>query len=102
MVLSFGLFISTLANTMQQSMFIAWFFLVIFILMSGLFTPVESMPHWAQVLNYLNPIAYFIKINRMIMLKGSVFSDFTREFWILVVYGIGMLTLSINRYKKTS
>jgi ABC-2 type transport system permease protein len=101
-VLSFGLFISTLANTMQQSMFIAWFFLVIFILMSGLFTPVESMPHWAQVLNYLNPIAYFIKINRMIMLKGSVFSDFTREFWILVVYGIGMLTLSINRYKKTS
>jgi hypothetical protein len=38
----------------------------------------------------------------MIMLKGSVFSDFTREFWILVVYGIGMLTLSINRYKKTS
>ncbi len=101
-ILSFGLFISTLANTMQQSMFIAWFFLVIFILMSGLFTPVESMPHWARVLNYINPVAYFIKINRMIMLKGSVFSDFSRDFWILVVYGIGMLALSINRYKKTS
>ena len=101
-VLSFGLFISTLTNTMQQSMFITWFFVVIFILMSGLFTPIESMPHWAQIIDNFNPIAYFIKINRMIMLKGSGFFDFQKEFWILVAYGIGMFTFSIIRYRKTA
>jgi ABC-2 type transport system permease protein len=101
-VLSFGLFISTLTNTMQQSMFISYFFLVIFILMSGLFTPIESMPGWAQIINYSNPISYFIKINRMIMLKGSGFADFQREFWILVAYAVGMFTFSTLRYRKTA
>ena len=101
-VLSFGLFISTATNTTQQSMFISWFFLIIFILMSGLFTPIESMPQWAQVIDYFNPVAYFIKINRMIMLKGSGFNDIQKEFWILVAYGVGMLIFSINRYRKTA
>ncbi len=101
-ILSFGLFISTLTNTMQQSMFISWFFLVIFILMSGLFTPIESMPDWAQVIVSFNPVAYFIKINRMIMLKGSGFFDFQKEFWILVAYAVVMFTFSTIRYRKTS
>lgn len=101
-VLSLGLFVSTLTNTMQQSMFISWFLLVIFILLSGLFTPIESMPDWTQVLDYFNPVAYFIRINRMIMLKGSGFMDFQRDFWILVVFAIGMFIISTMRYRKTS
>ena len=101
-VLSLGLLISTMTNTMQQSMFISWFFLVIYILMSGLFTPIESMPHWAQNLNYLNPVAYFIKINRMIMLKGSGFMDFQRDFYLLSIYAISILGFSILRYRKTT
>ena len=101
-ILSFGLFISTLTNTMQQSMFISWFFLVIFILMSGLFTPIESMPDWAQVIVSFNPVSYFIKINRMIMLKGSGFFDFQKEFWILVAYAVVMFVFSTVRYRKTA
>ncbi len=100
-VLSFGLFISTLTNTMQQSMFISWFFLVVFILMSGLFTPVESMPGWAQVIVKFNPVSYFIRINRMIMLKGSGFTDFQNDFWILTAYAAAMFIFSTARYRKT-
>lgn len=101
-VLGFGLFVSTVADTMQQSMFISWFLLVVFILMSGLFTPVESMPEWAQWFNKLNPVSYFIKINRMIMLKGSGFSDFSNLFYTLVVYAAAVLSLSVWRYKKVA
>ncbi|NOY50099.1 MAG: ABC transporter permease [Chlorobi bacterium] len=99
-ILSIGLFISTMTNTIQQSMFISWFFLVVFILMSGLFTPIESMPDWAQDLNYINPVAYFIKINRMIMLKGSGFADFARDFYLLLIYAVSVLSFAIFRYKK--
>ncbi len=102
LVLAIGLFISTLTKTMQQSMFISWFVLVIFILMSGLFTPVESMPLWAQQLNMVNPLAYFIKINRMIMLKGATFYDFHKDFFILTGYAVAMLIFSTLKYKKTS
>ena len=100
-ILSIGLVISTLTNTMQQAMFISWFFLVIFILMSGLFTPVESMPHWAQIVNYGNPVSYFIKINRMIMLKGSGFNDIQDNLLVLAIFAVVLFSFSIVRYRKT-
>lgn len=100
-ILSIGLVVSTLTNTMQQAMFISWFFLVIFILMSGLFTPIESMPHWAQIANYGNPVSYFIKINRMIMLKGSGFNDIRQDLMILGVFAVVLFSFSIMRYRKT-
>jgi len=100
-VLSFGLIISTTANTQQQAMFIAWFFLIIFILLSGLFTPVESMPEWAQIFNYSNPIAYFIKVMRMVMLKGSDFADISEQFYALMVYAFIALSVAVWRYRKT-
>lgn len=97
-----GLFISTVTNTQQQAMFLAWFLLVIFILMSGLFTPVESMPEWAQTIVLFNPIAYFIEAMRMILLKGSQWSDVLRHILVLLAYAAIMLALSIWRYRKVA
>jgi len=101
-VLGIGLFISTLVNTQQQAMFLAWFFAVVFIMMSGLFTPVDSMPQWAQNINIINPIAYFIKMMRMIMLKGSEFQDILKPFISVAVYAIISLTLAVWRYRKVA
>jgi ABC-2 type transport system permease protein len=97
-----GLLISTLTNTQQQAMFIAWFLMVIFILMGGLFTPIESMPQWAQNLTLANPVAYFIKIMRMVLLKGAGWKEIQFMVYILTVMGSGLLLISINRYKKTT
>ncbi len=68
-VLGMGLLISTITKTQQQAMFVAWFFMVIFTLMSGLFTAIESMLHWAMTL--VNPVRHFVDIMRRVMLKGS-------------------------------
>ncbi len=101
-VLGLGLFISTLADTQQQVMFISFFFMIIFILMGGIFTPVESMPHWAQVADRINPVFYFMKIIRNIVLKGSGFFDLLEEFISLAVLGVIFLSLAIWRYRKTA
>ncbi|MFK7924987.1 MAG: ABC transporter permease, partial [Bacteroidia bacterium] len=69
-ILGFGLLISTLADTQQQAMFIAFFFMLIFILLSGLFTSLDSMPEWAQIIAWMSPVTYFVETLRMIMLKG--------------------------------
>ena len=53
-LLGFGLLISTYSETQQQAMSLAFFFMMIFILMSGLFTPIDSMPEWAKVIAFLN------------------------------------------------
>ncbi|MFC2080528.1 ABC transporter permease [Bacteroidota bacterium] len=100
--LGLGLFLSTVSNTQQQMMFMAFFFMITFILMSGVFTPADSMPAWAQKVNLLNPVAYFMKAIRMILLKGSGFADIAREFYSLLVYGIIIMSLSILNYRKTT
>jgi ABC-2 type transport system permease protein len=100
-ILAFGLLISTITNTQQQAMLVSFFFMVVFILMSGLFTSIESMPEWAQILDRLNPVMYFIRIMRMVLLKGSGFSDISPWFWSLVVYAIVIVSLAIYRYRKT-
>ncbi len=101
-MLGIGLWISTLTETQQQAMFLSWFLMVIFILMSGLFTPIESMPVWAQKLTLLNPVAYFITIMRRVLLKGAGFAAVQTEFWALVAYAAVMLTLAVRQYRKVS
>ncbi len=98
--LGFGLFLSSISNRQQQLMFLTWFFMLVFILMGGLFTPVESMPEWARILNYANPFAYFTEIMRLILLKGSEFADIAQEFYSLTIYAIIILSLATAMYSK--
>ena len=101
-VLGIGLLISTFTETQQQSMFITWFFLVIFILMSGLFTPIESMPRWAQLITQLNPIRYFVEVIRMVLLKGSGWSDIQSYFGVIGLYAFFINLLAMMNYRKTA
>ena len=100
-ILGLGLFISTVANTQQQVMFVTFFFMMIFILMSGIFTPVESMPQWAQTIDQINPVYHFMRVLRMVVLKGSHFGDLIHEFVALSILGITFMTLALKRYRKT-
>mgnify|MGYP003606631196 CR=1 FL=1 len=102
LILGIGLFISNHADTQQQSMFIAWFFIVIFILMSGLFTPIESMPAWAQNVTLLNPIRYFVEVIRMVMLKGAGFTDIKNQLAIITIYAFVINSFAVWSYKKTN
>ena len=101
-VLGLALFVSTFARTQQQFMFSGFFFIIVFVLMSGVFTPLESMPVWAQKIDLVNPMAYIMRINRMIMLKGSGFSDLKFDLLALVLIAMAFTTLAVLRYRKTA
>jgi len=83
-------------------MFIAFFCMIIFILMSGIFTPLESMPEWAQKADLINPVAYIMRINRMVMLKGSTISDIQTDIYSLLLIGAFFTLFAIRRYRKTA
>ena len=95
-----GLVISNYSGTMQQAMFVMYFFMLILILMSGLFTPVSSMPVWAQFIAAFNPIKYFMKVMRLIYLKGSAFVDLKDEFLALTGFAFAFNGWAILSYKK--
>ncbi|GET31980.1 ABC transporter permease [Prolixibacter bellariivorans] len=101
-VMGLGLLISVVSDTQQQVFFVSYFFLLVFILMSGLFTPVESMPKWAQWLDHLNPLYYMMKVIRNVVLKGSGFFDLKYEFLSMLGYGVAMFSLAVMRYRKTA
>lgn len=100
--LGLAIFVSTFSGTQQQFMFVAFFFIIVFILMSGIFTPIESMPLWAQKIDIINPVVYIMRINRMVMLKGSTISDLSTEMWSLVIIAIFFTFFAITRYRKTA
>jgi ABC-2 type transport system permease protein len=101
-ILGLGLLVSTFSNTQQQAMFISWFFLMIFVLMSGLFTSIDSMPAWAQKTTWFNPVAYFIDVNRKVLLKGSEFADIRGHFIKVGLIGLVVNFFAVLNYRKTS
>ena len=99
-VLGLGLYISNISDTQQQAMLTTFFFAIIFILMSGLFTPIESMPEWAQYLTIPNPIAHFVNVMRSVLLKGSGFMDVLYNFKITLILAVIFNILAVMSYKK--
>ncbi|MBL7784143.1 MAG: ABC transporter permease [Saprospiraceae bacterium] len=99
-MLGLGFLISNFADSQQQAMFTAWFFILIFLLMCGLFTPVESMPQWAQTINVINPIAYFVSFMRLVLLKGAGFQDIQQNFFSVLTYAVAVNGLAMWTYRK--
>jgi ABC-2 type transport system permease protein len=98
--LGVGLLISGRVETQQQAMFVTFFIMMIYLLMSGLFTPVDSMPHWVQVAAELNPVKHFVSISRAILIKGAGLAEVARPLVILVVFAVGTFWLAVGQYTK--
>jgi ABC-2 type transport system permease protein len=101
-LLGIGLIISTYSDTQQQAMSLAFFAMMIFMLMSGLFTSVDSMPEWAKWIARCNPVTYFIDVVRLVVLKGSGFADIKNQFLIMTGMVIFFNGWAVLNYKKTS
>ena len=98
--LGVGLLVSTMVSTQQQAMFVTFFIVLVYLLMSGLFTPVRSMPTWAQWLAQANPVMHFIEIMRAVMLRGAGLREIAHSLAVLSAIAIGVFTLSVRQYAK--
>jgi ABC-2 type transport system permease protein len=101
-VLGLGLLISTYANNQQQAMLISFFIMMIFVLLGGLYTSIDSMPGWAKIITRLNPVSYFIEVIRMVVLKGSGIADI--KYQLLTIFGFAVILNSwaVINYRKRS
>lgn len=99
-LLGLGLLVSTYANTQQQAMLISFFLMMIFILLGGLYTSIDSMPEWAKTITKFNPVAYFIEVIRMVVIKGSTLKDIGKQLLIMFGFAIILNSWAIFNYKK--
>ena len=99
---SFGLIVSNYSDTMQQAVFVTWFFVMIIMLLSGLFTPTRSMPSWAYATTYVNPMSYFIEAVRTVFIRGGGLSSIWHQVLALLGIGSVMAVWAVVSYKKNS
>lgn len=97
----FGLVVSNYSDTMQQAMFVMFFFILVFMLMSGLLTPISSMPEWAQVITRFNPPRYFIEMMRGVYLQGCSLADLSHQLLALLGFDVFFGTWAVMSYRKT-
>jgi ABC-2 type transport system permease protein len=101
-LLGLGLLVSTYTSNQQQAMLISFFMMMIFILMGGLYTSIDSMPLWAQYITHVNPVSYFIEVMRMVVLKGSGVSDIRNHIFIMLGFAVLFNTWAVINYRKRS
>jgi len=101
-VLGLGLLVSTYASNQQQAMLISFFLMMIFILLGGLYTSIESMPAWARAITKANPVAYFIEVMRRVVLKGSGLADIWDHLLIVGAFAVGLNGWAVWSYRKRS
>ena len=99
---SFGLIVSNYSETMQQAVFVMWFFVVTIMLLSGLFTPTRSMPEWAYLTTYVNPMHYFIDAIRTVFIRGGGLREVAHQLLALLTIGLFMAAWAVQSYKKNS
>ncbi|HET9745549.1 MAG TPA: ABC transporter permease [Chitinophagaceae bacterium] len=101
-VLGLGLLISTYSLNQQQAMLLSFFIMMIFILLGGLYTSIDSMPEWAKWITRFNPVSYFIEVMRMVVLKGSRLADI--QYHLLIMGGFALLfnSWAVISYHKRS
>ena len=99
---SFGLIVSNYSDTMQQAMFVMWFFVVCLMLLSGLFTPARSMPDWAYLTTYVSPMHYFVDAIRTVFVRGGTFQSIAHQVLALAAIASIMAIWAVKSYKKNS
>jgi len=100
--LAIGLWISTVVDTQQQAMFVTFFVMNVYLLMSGLFTPIDSMAPWVEVVSRANPVRHFVTISRAVLMKGATLRDVAGPLGILCVFAAVTLGLAVRQYSKQS
>ncbi len=101
-VLGLGLLISTYSSTQQQAMLVSFFLMMIFILLGGLYTSIDSMPVWAQYITKANPVSYFIEVMRRVVLKGSSLYDIHDQLLAMAGFALLFNGWAVYSYRKRS
>ncbi len=98
--LGLGLFVSTLAKTQQQALFLTWFFMVFMIMLSGFFIPIENMPLALKLITFINPLRYMMTTVREIYLKATPLVFLLDQIVPLFLLGTGIFTASVIKFQK--
>ena len=99
-MVGFGILISTACRNQQQAMLLCFFFLLIICLLCGIWTPIDSMPEWAQVIADVNPLRYYIQTMRLFFAYGSELRHMLPQIGYLCIFIVVFNVWAIWNFRK--
>ncbi len=99
--LGMGLLISSLSGSQQQAFMGGFLFLLPAALLSGIMTPVHSMPRWLQPITLVNPLRHYAEIMRGSLLRGAGWQELAPQLLTLAVMGVVVFTFASLRFRRT-
>jgi ABC-2 type transport system permease protein len=98
--LGMGLLISTFSGSQQQAFMGGFLFMLPAALLSGIMTPVRSMPEWLAPWTLLNPLRHYAEILRGVLLRGAGAADLSRQLLALTLMGLVICSVAALRFRK--
>jgi len=100
-LLSFGLLISSRAQSQMEAMQRAMSIMLPSVLLSGYIFPISALPAPLRVISHILPATYFIQIARGIIIRGASFVDLWRPVVSLIAISCVLIALSARAFQKT-
>jgi len=98
---SMGIFMATLARSMPQFGILTVLILLPLQLLSGGFTPRESMPVFLQYLMLFAPTTHFVALGKAILFRGASLNVVWLQFLALIAIGAAFFVIALTRFRKT-
>ena len=95
-----GIFIATFTRSQQQAQLMSFFVNPPIAMLSGVTTPLESIPHALQPITWINPVRHFAMISRGILLKGVGFQELWVNFVVLGLIAVTLVGVSVWQFRK--
>lgn len=99
--LAIGLLISSVSKTQQEAFMSIMLVLLPFIILSGFFYPISSMPRVFQWVTVFNPVRHFLEIVRAVFLKGAGYQELWQQYLALAIMATGTMWLAVTRFRRT-
>ena len=100
-LLSFGILISSRAQSQMEAMQKAMGLTLPAIFLSGYVFPISSLPVPLQIFSKIIPATHFIKIARGIIIRGATFTDLWPNVAALLLISTVLIILSAGAFRKT-
>ena len=98
-VTSLSILLATIANSMPQFALLSIPVFVLMFLLSGSFTPFESMPAFLQGIMYVSPSTHFVRFAQAVLYRGAGIGVVWRDLAIMTVLGGAFLVAALSRFK---
>ncbi|WP_138934422.1 ABC transporter permease [Roseovarius arcticus] len=100
-VTGLGILLATFTTSMPQFGLLALPVLVIMNLLSGSTTPMESIPHWLQMVMQLSPSTHFVAFSQAILYRGAGLETVWPDMLVMVALSAVFFVIALLRFRHT-